>query len=115
MEEAADAWASSTELTNPNRIVGLLMEGPRTADELGALVGLPSYAVRINISSLRKGRDFTVLGCKIKRPVYMIESRGARGGHHGYPGTYHLIQDERHPWMHLGMMDLRGAAYDDRA
>jgi len=98
-EEAADHWASGRALTNIDRVLGALMEGPRTIAELMAFLGANRNTASANIDSLRK-------------KGYTIESRGASNVPGG--GTYHLIIDhKRHPWLHLGMIDLRGAARDD--
>ena len=102
LEEAADAWASGRALTNQDRVLGLLIESPRTRAELMEAVGMPHNSVNGSVFSLRKRG-------------YNIESRGASNVRGSIPGTYHLIQDKRHPWLHLGAIDLRGAALDDRA
>jgi hypothetical protein len=117
LEEAADHWASGREVTIAARMLGLLMGGPRTLAELMAFLGVNNDTVRINIRRLRGCLDFTVLGCKIRRPGYDIECRLHRRlkgqGRRLY--AYHLIIDhKRHPWLHLGAMDWRASAHDDR-
>lgn len=100
-EEAADDWASGRAVTIAERVLGLLMEGPRTRDELAVASGMPRNSADASIPALRENG-------------YNIESRGSNG-RRSILGTYHLIIDHnRHPWMHVGMMDLRGAALDDR-
>lgn len=100
-EEAADDWASGRAVTIAERVLGLLMEGPRTTAELAVASGMPLNSADASISALRENG-------------YNIESRGSNG-RRSILGTYHLIIDhKRHPWLHLGVMDLRGAAHDDR-
>ncbi len=103
LEEAADDWASGRALTDQGRVLGALMKGPRTRAELAATSGMPRDSVHRIIMYLRRN------GYNIVR-----KSGGARGGGGRIPGTFRMIQDERHPWLHLGAMDLRGAVYDDR-
>lgn len=111
LDQAVDAWDGGPRkarragwgATVTDRVLGALMGGPRTRGELAALSGACSaQSADAQIKHLR-------------RKGYNIENRGAckvRG--RGRRGTFHLIQDERHPWLHLGAMDLRGEAYDDR-
>ena len=113
-EEAAERWASSLELTNCDLVFRLLMKGPHTLKQLVAGSGLSVSEVNSYITMLRRGRHFWIHRRKIVSPGYKIELSG-RG--HGLC-TNHLIQDHRkHPWMHLGTMDLLGTAppqdYDD--
>lgn len=101
LEEAADRWASGRALSNEDRVLGALMEGPRTVPELTAL-GMPRNSVNNSIACLRK-------------KGYNIVNRGWRRGPGGHFGTLRIIIDhKRHPWLHVGMMNLRGAAWDDR-
>ena len=97
VEEAADHWASGRALSNNGRALGYLMKGPRTSAELAALVGVSHDSAQGIINRLRSND-------------HNIECRGPR------PGTYHLLSVDarRYPWMHLGAMDLRGAALDDQ-
>ncbi|MCH7662755.1 MAG: hypothetical protein IH859_02670 [Chloroflexi bacterium] len=96
LEEAADDWASGRAVTNAERVLGALMECPRTVAELAAL-GVSRDLVPLSVYILRdNGHNIVIRG-----------PRGPRGG------AYHLIQDARHPWLHLHMMDLRGAAWND--
>ena len=102
-EDASDAWYGGPELKIRDRVLGLLMEGPRNVPEMAAILGAKHNLVGATIWCLRKN--------------YSIESRGATAGtgEGGTPGTFHLIIDhKRHPWLHLGLMDWRGAAHDDR-
>lgn len=104
LEQAGDDWASGRALTDQDRALGALMEGQRTATELLPNLGAPRGLASGIIYYLR-------------RNGYNIENRGANGGTGagGTPGTYHLIIDhKRHPWLHLGVIDLCGAALDDR-
>ena len=104
-EEAANHWASGRALSNKNRALGALMEGPRTVAELAAALGV-SHGEAYNCVEYWRKKG------------YSIECRGwcaASAGRGTVPGTFHLIIDhKRHPWLHLGRMDLRGAAWDDR-
>ena len=79
------------------------MQGPCTVTELMDRLGVSRGLANSGLNYLR-------LKC------YVIENRGSRplqyGG--GKAGTLHLTQDpKRHPWLHLGVMDFRGAALDE--
>lgn len=102
LEEAANDWASGRALSNDDLVLGLLMEGPRTLDELIEASGAPRNSVYCSLWRLR-----------LRKNGYNIESRRSTNRPSGH-GTFHMIQDERHPWMHLHEIDLRGAALDDR-
>lgn len=98
VEEALDAWMRPSK-THKNFVLKALMERPHTCDEMVAIIGGSDSAPRSGVQGLR-------------RAGYNIVSQGAGLRR---PGTYNLIIDhKRHPWLHLGAMDLRGAVYDDR-
>ena len=97
--DAADAWYGGDELRNEDRLLGALMEGPRTQPELMTILGYMTLGQLSYPELAKKG--------------YVLECRGGNSTL-SIPGTYHLIIDhKRHPWLHLHTMDLHGAALDD--